>query len=513
MLNAVHLYSLIGFVNGVVALSLAVYFLKKYFNPLSKGFGFFCLSISLWSFGYSVWLLQTNEASALIWIRIAMGFCYFIPASFLWFSKTLVDQNPENSKTRIFYWILPAFVGVLNSSPFIIEKVEPRLFFPYWPVPGIGMYFVCTVFNFTVIYSLYLMAKQFRTAEGLKKYQLTVIFVGVLLVWLGGSTNWLLWYNIPVAPLPNFFVGLCLCIVFYGIVRKRLFDINQIAEIAREMKLSTLGLMTASINHELRNPLFIAKGRIEAHLDAVESGQILELYQEVEKSRETLMAVGTQLDRAFNIMQKLSEVVRMQKQEIPQGTQNLNQVIQNVLRFISYEIDLRKIRISCRISEDSLIEANLLQAEEIFFNLLTNAMHSLKKEGNLEIVSYSKDKKVIVRINDNGSGIPKENIKKIFDPFYSTKGEKGTGLGLFITKQLLEQNGGKISVESVFGEGTTFTVIFKQALGSGFHGNGNLEELPNKKDLSFAKLTSQAQTGLSLSGLSGESLKRVKKNA
>ena len=80
--------------------------------------------------------------------------------------------------------------------------------------------------------------------------------------------------------------------------------------------------------------------------------------------------------------------------------------------------------------------------------------------GELSLQAYSKNGKAIIEITDSGAGIPKEEQRLIFEPFYSTKGEKGTGLGLYITKQLVERNGGKISVHSKLKAGTTFTLEF-----------------------------------------------------
>jgi two-component system, NtrC family, sensor kinase len=102
---------------------------------------------------------------------------------------------------------------------------------------------------------------------------------------------------------------------------------------------------------------------------------------------------------------------------------------------------------------------NRRQLEEVFFNLIINACHAMEKEGGmLKLNAYRPNKKVIVEIADTGVGIPKENKTRVFDPFYSTKGDQGSGLGLYITKQLIERNGGKISVKSKHGEGTKFTL-------------------------------------------------------
>ena len=86
------------------------------------------------------------------------------------------------------------------------------------------------------------------------------------------------------------------------------------------------------------------------------------------------------------------------------------------------------------------------------------AAYDLQPEATLSISAERVNGHVKINIEDNGTGIPKQNQKKIFEPFYSTKNEKGSGLGLYITKQLVERNGGKIAVKSKSGEGTRFTL-------------------------------------------------------
>ena len=124
-----------------------------------------------------------------------------------------------------------------------------------------------------------------------------------------------------------------------------------------------------------------------------------------------------------------------------------------------------------------MIQADQRQLEEILFNLIVNACHAMEKGGELVIVSEAKqfqtgllcrpaeisrnDDWIKITITDTGTGISSEQAKHLFEPFYTTKGEKGTGLGLYITKQLVERNSGKISVQSKEGKGTIFILEFR----------------------------------------------------
>ena len=106
------------------------------------------------------------------------------------------------------------------------------------------------------------------------------------------------------------------------------------------------------------------------------------------------------------------------------------------------------------------------QIEEIFFNLIRNSAQAMDKpHGSITVEARNKDDDwVIVDITDTGCGITEEGLAMLFNPFYTTKGpDKGTGLGLYIVRQIIENNGGRILVKSKFGEGTTFTLEFQKA--------------------------------------------------
>ncbi|HEV2706384.1 MAG TPA: ATP-binding protein, partial [Pyrinomonadaceae bacterium] len=139
---------------------------------------------------------------------------------------------------------------------------------------------------------------------------------------------------------------------------------------------------------------------------------------------------------------------------------DLREVVSDSLRMVEVQ------------AEDSGILTNIEQAtplpalrgdrealRSVFTNLIINALHAMegRGEGRLTITLSSTDGQALVRLSDNGVGIPPENVCKIFEPYFSTK-ETGTGLGLAIAKKSVEEHGGSISVESRPGEGTTFTV-------------------------------------------------------
>ena len=246
-----------------------------------------------------------------------------------------------------------------------------------------------------------------------------------------------------------------------AMIRRQLFDPDALAKIVPEAKLAALGMMAASLNHELRNPLFIAKGRIESQLDNIERGLYPTSEHEAGQSRQALRSALDQLTRAMDIMQRFSDFAKphagLHREEAA-----IQGVIDDVLRLVSNELRMEKIVVDLSLNGEKIF-ANRRQLEEIFFNLIVNACHAMGEEGGeLSIRAAQPNGRVVVEIEDSGPGIPKENLRRIFEPFYTTKGQKGTGLGLYITRQLVERNGGKISVRSRPGKGTTFVLEFKR---------------------------------------------------
>jgi len=105
------------------------------------------------------------------------------------------------------------------------------------------------------------------------------------------------------------------------------------------------------------------------------------------------------------------------------------------------------------------VNCNIQRLEQVFINILVNAAHAIEKRGIISIKTYAEENSVYIRISDTGSGIPEENLKKIFDAFYTTKSAgKGTGLGLSISYKIIQEHKGEIFVESEVGKGTTFTI-------------------------------------------------------
>ena len=225
---------------------------------------------------------------------------------------------------------------------------------------------------------------------------------------------------------------------------------TQFDHLATQMeKMSSLGRMAAGIAHEINNPLAGILLYSSNMSKKVPLGGPLE---------EGLNIIIKETQRCKTIIQGLLEFARDRKpQKVPA---NINAIMETALGILDNEFRLRHVSLKLQLAEDminTLLDEN--QIEQVFINLLLNAVHAVEENGNV-IVQSSVDSlhnKIQVEISDNGCGIAADDIKKIFEPFYSTKA-KGTGLGLAVSYGIVKNHQGDIRVYSVPGEITRFTI-------------------------------------------------------
>lgn len=235
------------------------------------------------------------------------------------------------------------------------------------------------------------------------------------------------------------------------------------AEAAQREKMAVIGTLSAGINHEICNPLGIARGQCEAFLLNMRDGLYKNKTHEelVEKAKIIMQKVIHETDRATVITKRLSSFAKPSKGTVSEDV-NIKSEMNEVFALVGYELKLDKIDIVKDIPDNMpLIAADKKSLQEVFFNLIRNAAQAMNERGRITVRAKNKDDKVIVEIEDTGHGIPEDKIDTIFNPFYTTKEPgKGTGLGLFIVRQVVERNKGKISVRSKVGEGTVFALEF-----------------------------------------------------
>ncbi len=241
-------------------------------------------------------------------------------------------------------------------------------------------------------------------------------------------------------------------------------------------KLASLGTLLAGVAHELNNPLSNISSSCQILIEEVKEADL-------EYKKELLSQINEQTDRARNIVRSLLEFSResgFKKERLP-----LRKLLQETIRFVKSQAPAN-VDIKLDVPDDITILADKQRMQQAFLNLIKNAIEAVAEEGQISILAKrhsaiekteeEKEKEIYrdikyhgkclieedtvdIEIKDTGQGIPQDVLPKIFDPFFTTKDVgKGSGLGLFIVHEIIEEHDGCIAVESAAGKGTTFLI-------------------------------------------------------
>lgn len=224
-------------------------------------------------------------------------------------------------------------------------------------------------------------------------------------------------------------------------------------------KLASIGRLAAGVAHEINNPLAIINEKTGLMKDLL---QISGEFAYREKFFKLIDAMQNAVNRSRAITHRLLGFTR--RMEAKLEPVQINNVISDVLGFLGKEATYQNIEIEQRLDPDlPSIMSDQGQLQQILLNIINNAIDAVGKGGRVLIVSTRIDpRKISVEIEDNGPGIPADIQKHIFEPFFTTKvgnDKHGTGLGLSITYALVKKLGGEISLRSVPGMGSTFSII------------------------------------------------------
>lgn len=215
-------------------------------------------------------------------------------------------------------------------------------------------------------------------------------------------------------------------------------------------KLQALGQLISGVAHELANPLTA----VVARAVIIRSSTTLE---EAKRQAETIEEQG---QRATKIVRNLSAFARRRPSD--RAAVGVNDVVRAVVDLHGYQLAACNIELAVDLLDDRpMVEGDPQELEQILLNLVTNAQYAMMRghgRGRLLIRTRATGRDVLITLEDDGPGIPADVLPHIFEPFFTTKGEEGTGLGLAIVRDLLAHHGGRISVESAEGRGTTMTL-------------------------------------------------------
>lgn len=213
-------------------------------------------------------------------------------------------------------------------------------------------------------------------------------------------------------------------------------------------KMASLGTLSAGIAHEINNPLTF----VTTNLTIMQKYPQMDTIDRVEMAQmlEECMEGAVRIKRIVQDLLSFSHPSQGKK-----VYSSVSGLIDATLRILWNEIKY-KTDIVKEYHSQSCVWLDPSQVSQVFLNLIMNAVQSIREKGTITLVTDEDKQWIYVRITDTGCGMDAKIKAQVFEPFYTTK--NGTGLGLFVSKNIIEKHKGRISVESVLGQGTTFTI-------------------------------------------------------
>lgn len=228
-------------------------------------------------------------------------------------------------------------------------------------------------------------------------------------------------------------------------------EARQVKLISKSDKLASLGTMISGVAHQLNNPLSNISSSCQILQEEIEE-------PDVAYKKELLEQIDGQVERAKTMVRSLLEFAR--KKEFKKKPCSLRDMIADTLRLVQGDIPTH-VEIVTDLPENNWVPADKQRLQQAILNIVKNCIDAIVDEGKITITAREvvDNGTVEIRIQDTGIGIGDEYIGKVFEPFFTTKEEgKGSGLGLFVAREIIEEHGGNIQVKSRTGEGTTFII-------------------------------------------------------
>lgn len=224
-------------------------------------------------------------------------------------------------------------------------------------------------------------------------------------------------------------------------------------ELIQSEKLAGIGTLVSGIAHEINNPLGGILGTADLMLPETEEGS---------KLREYTQDIIRYAQNAAEVIRDL--MVYSRKTKSTPDMVNVVTILENSLKLAMRGIDFGSITVRKNYNQTDMVQANSTELQQVFLNLIVNAVQAMNSDGILTLTVRQDDADIIVSVQDTGTGIKKQNLDKVFNPFFTTKEPgAGTGLGLSIAHHIVSKLGGRIIIDSEEGMGTVFQIVLPVA--------------------------------------------------
>ncbi len=294
----------------------------------------------------------------------------------------------------------------------------------------------------------------------------------------GGEIRWLRENSYPIMDSDGKLYRMCGVIEDFTEQKNVIDDLEQTnidlletqGQLAQSEKMASLGMLVAGIAHEINTPIGAIGSMHNTLMRATEKlSDLVDCVCDEQKTRDDKFdsffdiihkanhVIESGTERITTIVRRLRAFARLDEAEVKEI--DIHEGLEDTLTLINHEIKF-DITINRNYGKIRPISCYPGRLNQVFLNLIINAKQAIKDKGEITITTYEHDDKVFLEFKDNGAGISKEHLDKIFDPGFTTKGVGvGTGLGLSICYKIIEDHHGTIKATSKLGEGTTFTII------------------------------------------------------
>jgi two-component system NtrC family sensor kinase len=220
-------------------------------------------------------------------------------------------------------------------------------------------------------------------------------------------------------------------------------------QLAQSEKLAAIGQIGAGITHEIKNPLTGIIGFAQFSQRKLQEPAVV---------KKNLLIIEKEAKRCKEILENLLKFSRKEK-TVFEPT-DLNEIVLETIKLIDHQMGINNVRVKVKLESGiPRIMGNANQLQQVFMNMLINAQQAMEGGGEIVVTTTLVEDKAVISFRDTGKGIAQEELNRIFEPFYTTKGKgKGTGLGLTVSYGIIQQHKGRITVESEAGKGTNFCI-------------------------------------------------------
>ncbi|UOF90473.1 ATP-binding protein [Fodinisporobacter ferrooxydans] len=374
-------------------------------------------------------------------------------------------KNPDKDRTKKWYtylfnkkilvmiYVWSLFIYIIQWSPLTLlnltfhKNAMTQYWYPAYGVLGYLYYLHLLIFVFIILISLVIVKD--LNDRYIKKF-LSRFTISSLILFIFGVLN----FKESLIMLPSiiaitgFLIGIFIALSSFHIAIIK--EINSSME--RASKMEIVGQMSAGVAHEIRNPLTSIKGFIQL------------LQREIHDKSHYFEIIYSELDRIDSI---LNEFLTFAKPQVATfKIHEIHQILTEVISLLETQTILHNIQLLTEFElEPVYLTCDRNHLKQVFINIIKNAIDAMPNGGNIKIKvkNDSEAKMTSIRFIDQGCGISKDRLKKLGEPFYTTK-EKGVGLGLMVTYKIIEAHNGKVAVSSEVGIGTTVDVILPSAV-------------------------------------------------